>query len=212
MKTINVNEKNIIITSIILGIIITFLITTKNYAYNTQQSIADEIIRLHILANSDSEEDQLLKMKVKEGVTKMLEKSLKDSKTKDETRIILLQNLNNIEKKAYEIIKENGYNYNVSAKISFEQFPTKQYANITLPSGEYEALKIELGDAKGKNWWCVMFPPLCFLDATTNTISKEDDKKLKNILTTDEYDIVTNLDSKKIPIKIKFKIIELWQR
>ena len=207
-------KKNILLLSIFIGTFITiiFILTTKSYSYNIQKGIANEVIRLHVLANSDENYDQQLKIKVKDSVIKMLENELNNSMSKDETRIILLQNLNKIEQKAKQIIEENGYNYNVSAKITFDYFPTKQYGDIILPAGEYEALKIEIGEAKGQNWWCVMFPPLCFIDVSVKEVPKEEKDKLKNILTDTEYDIITKAKNKNdIPIKIKFKIVEIWQ-
>ncbi|MBS5793353.1 MAG: stage II sporulation protein R [Clostridiales bacterium] len=208
-------EKNILLLSIFIGTFITlvFMLATKSYSYNIQKGIADEVIRLHVLANSDEDYDQQLKIKVKDGIVKMLENELHNSMSKDETRIILLQNLDKIEDKAKEIIEENGYNYNVSAKITFDDFPTKQYGDVVLPAGEYEALKVEIGEAKGKNWWCVMFPPLCFVDASVKEVPKEDKDMLKSVLTDTEYDIVTKADNENdIPIKIKFKIVEMWQK
>lgn len=208
-------EKNILLLSIFIGTFITlvFMLATKSYSYNIQKGIADEVIRLHVLANSDEDYDQQLKIKVKDGIVKMLENELHNSMSKDETRIILLQNLDKIEDKAKEIIEENGYNYNVSAKITFDDFPTKQYGDVVLPAGEYEALKVEIGEAKGKNWWCVMFPPLCFVDASVKEVPKEDKDLLKSVLTDTEYDIVTKADNENdIPIKIKFKIVEMWQK
>lgn len=208
-------EKNILLLSIFIGTFITllFMLATKSYSYNIQKGIADEVIRLHVLANSDEDYDQQLKIKVKDGIVKMLENELHNSMSKDETRIILLQNLDKIEDRAKEIIEENGYNYNVSAKITFDDFPTKQYGDVVLPAGEYEALKVEIGEAKGKNWWCVMFPPLCFVDASVKEVPKEDKDMLKSVLTDTEYDIVTKADNENdIPIKIKFKIVEVWQK
>ena len=208
-------EKNILLLSIFIGTFITllFMLATKSYSYNIQKGIADEVIRLHVLANSDEDYDQQLKIKVKDGIVKMLENELHNSMSKDETRIILLQNLDKIEDRVKEIIEENGYNYNVSAKITFDDFPTKQYGDVVLPAGEYEALKVEIGEAKGKNWWCVMFPPLCFVDASVKEVPKEDKDMLKSVLTDIEYDIVTKADNENdIPIKIKFKIVEMWQK
>ncbi len=208
------NEKNILLLSIFIGTFITliFMFATKSYSYNVQKGIADEVIRLHVLANSDEVYDQELKIKVKDGIVKMLEDELHSSMSKDETRIILLKNLDEIEKKAKEIIEENGYDYDVSAKITFDNFPTKQYGDVVLPAGEYEALKVEIGEAKGQNWWCVMFPPLCFVDASVKEVPKEDKEILKNVLTDTEYDIVTKAKGEDdIPVKIKFKIIEMWQ-
>ncbi len=207
-------EKNIISISIFVGIIISliFLFTTKSYSDSIQKGISEEIIRLHVLANSDSTYDQELKIKVKDGITKLLEKELKNSKSKDETRTLIIKNLDKIEEKAENIIKENGYNYSVNAKISFDKFPTKQYGDIILPTGEYEALKIEIGEAKGKNWWCVMFPPLCFVDASAKVVPDKDKSLLKSVLTEEEFNIVDKAKSENdLPIKLKFKIVEWWQ-
>lgn len=207
-------EKNILLLSIFIGTFITiiFMLATKSYSYNIQKGIANEVIRLHVLANSDEDYDQQLKIKVKDGIVKMLENELHNSMSKDETRIVLLQNLDRIEEKAKEIIEENGYDYEVNAKITFTHFPTKQYGDVVLPAGEYEALKVEIGEAKGQNWWCVMFPPLCFVDASVKEVPQEEKNKLKSVLTDTEYDIVTKAKSEKdIPVKVKFKIVEMWQ-
>lgn len=203
-------EKNILLLSIFIGTFITlvFTLATKSYSYNIQQGIADEVIRLHVLANSDEDYDQQLKIKVKDGIVKMLENELHNSMTKDETRIVLLKNLDKIEKRAEEIIKENGYDYSVNAKICFDDFPTKEYADVTLPAGEYEALKIEIGEAKGKNWWCVMFPPLCFVDSSSGIVPEESKEDLENVLTDEEFSIIS--DNEQNPtFKLKFKILEI---
>lgn len=207
-------EKNIIFLAIFIGTIISVILTniTKSYSYNIQKNISNEVIRFHVLANSDEYYDQALKRKVKDGIIEMLQNELTESLSKDETRIILIQNLDKIEKRAKEIIIESGYDYDTSAKISYENFPTKKYGSVTLPAGEYEALKIEIGEAKGKNWWCVMFPPLCFVDIAVKEVPEKDKEILKSVLTDEEYDLVMNTqDDKNISLKIKFKIVELWQ-
>lgn len=208
-------EKNIFLASIFIGLFITIICAniTRGYAQKVQKGIADEVIRLHVLANSDSKKDQELKIKVKDGVVDMLENELEISHSKDETRVMLIENLDKIEKKAQEIIQKNGYEYGVEAKISYENFPTKEYADVSLPAGEYEALKINIGEAKGKNWWCVMFPPLCFVDASVKSVPIKDKNILKDVLTKEEYNIVSKDEHKNnVSIKIKFKIIEMWQK
>ena len=207
------SEKTIILLSIILGFILTILITTivKGYSLNIQNSISKEFIRFHVLANSDSKEDQELKLKVKNGIINMLSEELNNSKSKAETKETLIKNIPNIKLKALEIIKNNGYNYPVSVNLTNSYFPTKTYGNITLPAGEYEALKIDIGKANGKNWWCVMFPPLCFVDVTVNEIPKKDKETLKNILTDEEFELISNIKDKP-SIKIKFKIVEIFNK
>lgn len=208
-------ETIILLCAVMLGFIFTVTITTvtKGYSYKIQKGISDEVIRLHVLANSDTKEDQDLKIKVKNGITKMLSKELNKSHSKAETRELLIKNIDKIKKTAEKIIKENGYKYNISAELDFEMFPTKSYGDITLPAGKYEALKIKIGEAKGQNWWCVLFPPLCFVDVAVKKVPEKDKILLKNILTEEEYNIVSEAqDEKNIPIKIKFKIVELWQK
>jgi len=208
-----IKERYILLFSICLGIIFTicFCSITKTYSENIQKDIANEVIRFHILANSDSDYDQQLKIKVRDGILAEFKDRLNNSKSKDETKRIIEDNIDEIVLCAEKIIRENGYNYNVTACISEDNFPTKVYGDISLPSGKYEALKILIGEGKGKNWWCVMFPPLCFIDVTHSIISKEGKQQLKNVLTDEEFDIITKSNyTNNIPIKIKFKIIEWW--
>lgn len=207
-------EKNILLLAIFIGTFITIIFTsiTKGYAYNIQKGISDEVFRLHVLANSDTLDDQALKIAVKNEIINTLESELRGSKSKDETRAMLISNFEKIKNVAKKVIKKMGYNYDVSVKISYENFPTKEYGDIVLPAGEYEALKVNIGEAKGKNWWCVMFPPLCFVDGSVNIVPKKDKDILENVLTKDEYDIISKSKQKdNISLKIKFKIIELFQ-
>ena len=209
------NEKTIILLSVIIGFILTVIITTtaKGYSANIQNSIAEEVIRFHVLANSDSQKDQALKLKVKNSVINMLSKELENSKSKNNTKEMLIKNIPNIKAKALEVIKENGYNYPVSVSIENSYFPTKTYGDISLPAGEYEALKIEIGNAKGQNWWCVMFPPLCFVDVTVKEAPEKDKNLLKDILTEEEYELISKEENKdKIDVKIKFKIVEFFNK
>ncbi len=207
-------EKSIIIFSILMGFMLTILTTTlaKGYFKNLQSSISKEVIRFHVLANSDSKEDQALKLKVKSGVIEILASKLDSSSSKEETKAFLKENLQNIKLKALEIIKENGYNYPVSVNIENSYFPTKIYGDISLPAGEYEALKIEIGNAKGQNWWCVMFPPLCFVDVSVKEIPKKDKDILKSVLTDEEYEIISKDNFKNPSIKIKFKLLEFFNK
>ncbi|SHH82075.1 stage II sporulation protein R [Clostridium collagenovorans DSM 3089] len=179
----------------------------------SQDEIADKLIRFHVLANSDSEEDQALKLKVRDVVLEYASPLLKDAKDINESREILNKNNDKIINIAKSVIKENGYSYDVQAALEYENFPVKTYGNITLPSGKYEAYRILIGNAEGRNWWCVMFPPLCFVDVTKGDVSKvETEKEMKTVLTEEEYNSVDNTKSnkgKKNDIKFKFKITEV---
>ncbi|RDY22997.1 stage II sporulation protein R [Romboutsia maritimum] len=170
----------------------------------------DKLIRFHVIANSDSEEDQELKLKVRDEVIKYLQPKLSKSSSIKESETIIKHEYDNLEKISKNIISENGYNYDVKVGIKYSNFPTKQYSNIVLPSGEYKALKIVIGKGEGKNWWCVMFPPLCFVDENNGVIDKATDEKLKSVLTKEEYDLISQKTSKQSSkIKIKFKIVEI---
>lgn len=179
----------------------------------SQKELADKLIRFHVLANSDSEEDQALKLKVRDAVLEYASPLLKDAKDINESREILNKNNDKIINIAKSVIKENGYSYDVQAALEYENFPVKTYGNITLPSGKYEAYRILIGNAEGRNWWCVMFPPLCFVDVTKGDVSKvETEKEMKTVLTEEEYNSVDNTKSnkgKKNDIKFKFKISEV---
>ena len=170
----------------------------------------DKLIRFHVLANSDSDEDQELKLKVRDEIIKYLQPMLKQSKSLEQSEQIILSESENIKNIGENIIKENGYTYEVEVKLEYNNFPAKQYSNIVLPAGEYKALRILIGEAKGKNWWCVMFPPLCFVDENNGVIDKETDEKLRSVLTEEEYNLIAedNIEKTK-DVKMIFKIVEI---
>lgn len=170
-----------------------------------QQGIAHEIIRFHVLANSDSVADQQLKLKVKGDVVDALAPILKSATTVAEARSLLNSHLELIQKTALKTIEENGYTYPVAVTLEQTYFPVKIYGEFTFPPGTYEALRVQIGEAKGQNWWCVMFPQLCFIDSTYSIVNKESEKKLQHLLTDEEYE---SLISKKTPVKIKVKLLE----
>ena len=114
----------------------------------------------------------------------------------------------NIAKIALKTIKDNGYNYNISVEIGNFSFPTKTYGDITLPSGNYDALRVKIGEAKGQNWWCVMFPPLCFIDISSGIVPEESKNSLKDSMTEEEYSLISN--QKDNNLKFKFKLLELF--
>lgn len=157
------------------------------------EDISQKLIRFHVIANSDEEKDQALKFKVRDEVLKYIQPMLKDSKDIDNSREILKRENENILNIARNVIKENGYSYEVDSTLSREYFPVKTYGNITLPQGEYEAYRILIGSGEGKNWWCVMFPPICFVDVTKGAVAYEEtEKEMKEVLSEDEYKMVDN--------------------
>lgn len=181
-------------------------VSAKAYANNVLDDLSDNFFRLHILANSDSVEDQNLKLKVRDNIIQYMNTLSYDGLTKIDAINLTCSNLNNFKQIAEKTIIEEGYNYSVNLEIGNFYFPTKEYGNISLPAGYYDALKIEIGKAEGKNWWCSLFPPLCFVDISAGVIDEESEEFLKENLSDDEFEIITD-PSKNI--KFKFKILEM---
>lgn len=219
MKKINVihwfsKEKTILLLSLICGFFITAFIlhASKEYSETIQSGLAANVIRFHVIANSDSKEDQEIKEKVRDAILNEMAPVLSDSDSIEETRNLILDNRDKIKKIAEEVIHKNGKSYPVEVTLGPAVFPTKQYGDIVLPTGEYEALRVSIGKAQGKNWWCVMFPPLCFVDVTHGVVPEESKTDLRKVLTDEEYKIITQVtNEEEIPVKIKFKIVKWWQ-
>lgn len=172
----------------------------------------NKLIRFHVIANSDSDEDQNLKLKVRDAVIDYLQPKLEFSNSIEESESIIKSEYKELENISKNIILENGYKYDVSVGIDYSTFPTKQYSNVVLPAGEYKALRIIIGEGKGKNWWCVMFPPLCFVDEQSSIIDTDTDEKLREVLTEEEYELIAQNNKKQVnQVEVKFKIVEILQ-
>jgi stage II sporulation protein R len=166
-----------------------------------------------VIANSDSEADQALKLKVRDGVLYAHFDELSQSESADETKTYVAEHLDVIKDTAESVIRAQGYDYSVNVMVANDYFPTANYGDITLPAGVYDALRVEIGSAEGKNWWCVMFPPLCFVDVTKSaTIPDEEKTHIKNNTSDTEYALLSDETREKdVVVSIKFKIIEWWQ-
>ena len=163
----------------------------------TQEHMAEEVLRFHVLANSDSKEDQNLKMKVKDTVVSWMEEEM-DTKSLAQTKAFIRSHLPQIEALAEETIQKEGYSYPVRASLEWTVFPEKTYGDITFPAGTYEALRIQIGEAKGHNWWCVLYPSLCFIDSVHAVVPEKGKKQLEHVLTEEEYEMVTARSKFKI--------------
>lgn len=170
-----------------------------------QEGIAGKIFRLHVVANSDKEEDQELKLDVKKTVVDYLSRRLGSGTDLEETREYVLENLPEIEQAALKTIEEQGKDYPVSAVVEKTYFPDKTYGDCTFPAGEYEALNIRIGKGEGKNWWCVLYPSLCFIDDTWGIVSREKKEELREILTEEEFRAVLEDPEEKKKVRIGFK-------
>ena len=152
-----------------------------------QQSIAHEVIRLHVLANSDSKQDQQLKLMVKNAIVAYMQDELCDVTSIAEARKQILSLSDTINQIAAETIVANGYSYSVTTSLGTSYFPEKTYGDLTFPAGKYEALQVRIGKAQGHNWWCVLFPTLCFVDETSAVVPEDSKEILKESLTVEEY-------------------------
>jgi len=188
------------------------LICSISYVHAISTDLQKSVFRLHVIANSDSEDDQNLKLKVRDNVLRYMNTLCSKTTSKEEAIEIATIHLNEFKEIALNTIKENGYNYNVDISIDNVFFPTKTYGDISLPEGYYDALRIKIGKAEGKNWWCVMFPPLCFVDVTSGIVPDDSKDLLKENLSQEEYDLICNGNSENqnnTDITFKFKIVEL---
>lgn len=174
------------------------------------EDIVDEIIRFHVIANSDSEEDQNLKLRVRDRVIEYVSNELRNIGNIEEAREIILNNQENIEKIAREVIGENGYSYTIDSELSKENFPDKYYGDMLFPQGEYEAFRILIGNAVGQNWWCVMFPPLCFVDETMEVVNSNEIEE--RIDKSKDSNLHENKSLETKNLKFKFKIFDIFSK
>ncbi|HCW54293.1 MAG TPA: stage II sporulation protein R [Clostridium sp.] len=181
--------------------------------------VKNSLIRFHVIANSDSNEDQNLKIKVKNQIIDYLYPYLNDSKSLDESREIIKSNISEVKKIAEKVIKDNNYNYDVKIQLSRENFPEKSYGNIVLPQGNYEAFRIIIGSGQGKNWWCVMFPPLCFVDESKAEVEYDkveerinSESKLNNVSNDEKIELDEQKSESDNCVQIKFKFIEIIEK
>lgn len=190
-------KKICVLAGILISIVVTGFVVNARQS-RMQQNLAEEVFRFHVLANSDSDEDQALKMQVKEAVLSYMKEEIPESDCVETTKEWARSHLNAIVNLAEEVIREEGYTYDVMAEVTTCDFPDKTYGDITFPSGEYEALRIEIGEAEGQNWWCVLYPNLCFMDAVHAVVPEKGKKDLKKVLDNDTYDMVTATSRFKI--------------
>lgn len=172
---------------------------------NTDEAtLYDGFIRLHVVANSDSEKDQVLKLEVRDAVLNVMANLTQECTTVDQAESVFNENKKTISEAASEVIKENGADYNITVTLSNEYYPTREYAGISLPAGIYRSARILIGEAQGKNWWCILFPPLC-----TNT-AKAKEKLITAGFSQNQIRILTDGDDVKY--KIKFRALELIEK
>lgn len=169
------------------------------------QGIVDKIFRFHVIANSDTKKDQNLKLQIKSTVVDYMKEITGANSTFEDTKEQILIHLPEIERKAEEIIHTEGYEYPVTARVGKSYFPDKTYGDCTFPAGTYESLILTIGEGKGKNWWCVLYPGLCFINDTYGIVTEDKKEELKEILTEEEFLSLWENPKEKKKIRFGFK-------
>lgn len=205
-------EEKDIILSIIIGLFIVCVYGIVNYSYvysmNVHNDIKSNVIRFHVLANSDSDEDQQLKIYVKDSILEKYKDELLENDTREEAIAFFLDNMQDIENYANDLVQEQGYDYPVTCELAYTDFPTKQYNDIKLPAGEYLAFRVLIGAHEGQNFWCVLYPPLCYVDAVDQDNFSDAKNELKENISNDEFLLISEYE--KPMISVKFKMVEMW--
>ncbi|MBE7026607.1 MAG: stage II sporulation protein R [Ruminococcaceae bacterium] len=197
-----------IVISLLFGLV--FSMALMAYADSTRKGIAESLVRLHVVANSDDVYDQQIKLIVRDALIDEFGPVLDGAANQKQAEQIITDNLKNIEKVAQTTLEKHGFKYSAKALYEKTHFPTKKYANIMLPPGEYDALRIVLGEGKGQNWWCVMYPPLCFEGSVLGVIDEAKANMLKQNIGESGYEIITQKDT--VPVNFKFKILEIFDK
>ncbi|MDO8685814.1 MAG: stage II sporulation protein R [Clostridiales bacterium] len=212
------------VLAFLIVVFTTFCTLASIYSVNVNNALADNLIRLHVIANSNSFTDQTIKIDVRDAILKYTGDKIKDSKDVVHTRELLKHYLPEIIRTAKACINKKGYNYDVQAMVGSYPFPTKAYGEIILPAGSYQALRIVIGNGAGENWWCVLFPPFCLTSPAGAKLSEEGLKLLEDNLDEEEYRLITAVSGagkgslknettyNEIPYVIKFKIVELFEQ
>ena len=188
--------------ALMIGLALFFL--SGALSLKTQEVLADKVVRLHVLANSDSEEDQALKLLVRDGVLERATEILEASSDRQEAETKLRSSLPELQEIAAKVITAQGYDYPVRVELADTAFPTKEYDGFTLPAGNYLALRVLIGEGAGQNWWCVVFPPLC-----TAAAEEVPAAALSAGLSQEEVGLITEENQGYV---LKFKSVELWER
>lgn len=171
---------------------------------NGEEMIYSDTIRLHVIAASDESDEQELKLKVRDNILEYVSGLTENINSKNEALLAIESNIDTINQIAQETVKENGYDHKIETVIGLEDYPEREYEYFKLPSGEYVSLRVKIGAAEGKNWWCVLFPPLC-----TTAASNREESFVSAGFTGEQYKVITQNESGKY--KIRFKLLEIFE-
>ncbi len=186
--------------------VLTLALISAIFPIHGEAAIYDTVVRLHVVANSDTDEDQALKLKVRDAVISVITPAVKNCKTQAEAAEAINSIIPNIESAALTAIAENDFSYPVSVKLCREYYPTKSYESCAFPEGKYLSLQVLIGEHEGQNWWCCLFPPLCLSAATADDKSSNEDAFISVGLTDEQYKLIT--ETKDPKYRVRFKILE----
>ena len=205
-------NKSIIYKILLLLSLLAIFVFFSAYSYVTavSKNISDSVFRLHVIANSDSDEDQALKLKVRDKLLEYMNSLCANTSSKEDAMRIANEHIDDFSKISKDVISENGYDYDVEISVGECDFPTKNYGDVSLPAGIYDALRVKIGSANGHNWWCVMFPPLCFVDVSSGVVPEDSKELLEDTMSDEEFDLITESDNNS-EMNFKFKLVELFE-
>ena len=195
-----INRDKFYCMCISLALLASLIVLTASEGFMAAATVQDECLRLHVLANSDSEADQRVKLIVRDALLAETADMFLSARSADEAVSLVLENKEYLEELARNVLRENGFSYGAGISVVTEYFNTREYDGVSLPAGNYEAVKVILGEGKGHNWWCVMFPSLCIPSVTEKT-----EDSVYGVFGENGGDLVTG----KSGYKIKFRIVEL---
>ena len=214
IKSVALVEWRILVASFAAGLVLTmvFAMGTRLYAGQAQQEIAAHVLRFHVLPHSDEADEQALKLAVRDAVLEAYHDVLTATTSRKVAQQLVQAEIGNIEQVAAQVIKDAGKSHNVQVELGSSVFPTRAYGALTFPHGMYDALVIRIGDAIGQNWWCVMFPPLCFVDGTKAELSEQSHAQFAQVLGEDAYGLVlVSQNEGNNGVRVRFALARWWQ-
>ena len=207
MEMKRIKAAALVLIVVLCGAVFTRVMQVEAKANAVQEKLSGEVFRFHVIANSDSEEDQELKMKVKEAVVAYMRETLSGAENAAEAKAWAIRHKEELVRVSEEVLRAEGCSDKVTAEVVRCEFPDKTYGDITFPAGWYDALRIRIGKAQGHNWWCVLYPNLCFMDSVHAVVPKEGKEELRSVLTDEEYAMIV----KGTSVKIKWFFLQLTE-
>jgi stage II sporulation protein R len=210
MRTWLKNESKLLAVSFGVGLLFAVAVAAYTFVYSetTQRDISDNVIRFHVRANSDSEYDQIIKDYVSLKLLARFGSEVSGNTDIEETRRQLTEMLPQMQQHAEEILQNAGFDHVVTAEMNTAFFPTKVYGNIAFPPGNYEAVQITIGNGEGQNWWCLMFPPLCYVDMTATQNAQQ---QLSNTVSEEGFRLLMHTEDPTPELVVRFRVVEWWQ-